>query len=101
MKKWPSFVIGFCFCALVFGALTWKLNTSSGITATEEYYQKVRNGLAEINIPTSNDINSINAAPEHLSNFIRYRSGVQISESNKRILRSAEQNAWTDSKRVD
>jgi len=101
MKKWRSFAIGFCFCALVFGALTWKLNTSSGITATEEYSQKVRNGLAEINLPTSNDIPSINAVPERISNFIHYRSGVQISGSNRNILRSAERNAWNDSKRVD
>lgn len=101
MKKWAFFVIGLCFCGLVFGTLTWKANTSSGITNTEEYYQKVRNGLAEINIPTSNNINSINAAPDSLSNFLYYRSGVQISTSTKNTLRSAEQNAWTNSKRVD
>lgn len=101
MKKWTSFAIGFCFCALIFGALTWKLNTSSGITTTEEYNQKIRNGLAELNLPTSNDIPSINAVPERISNFIHYRSGVQISGSNRNILRSAERNAWNDSKRVD
>jgi len=101
MKKWPSFVIGFCSCALVFGALIWKLDTSSGSTKTEEYYQKVRNGLAELNLPTSNDIPSINAAPERLSNFIHHRSGIQISGANRNILRSAERSAWNDSKRVD
>lgn len=101
MKKWHAFVISFCFCTLVFGALTWKLNTSSGITATEEYHQKIRNGLAELNLPRSNDVASINATPQRISNFIHYRSGVQISGSNRNILRSAERNAWNDSKRVD
>lgn len=101
MKKWSSFAIGFCFCALVFGALIWQANTSSGITTTEEYNQKIRNGLAELNLPTSNNTPSINAVPERISNFIHYRSGVQISGSNRNILRSAERNAWNDSKRVD
>lgn len=101
MKKWAFFTIGFCFCALVFGALTWKLNTSSGSTKTEEYHQKIRNGLAEINIPRNKNSHSINAAPDSLSNFIYHRSGLKISKSNKSTLRFAEQNAWNDSKRVD
>lgn len=101
MKKWTSFAIGFCFCALLFGALIWQANTSSGVTTTEEYNQKIRNGLAELNLPTSNNTPSINAVPERISNFIHYRSGVQISGSNRNMLRSAERNAWTDSKRVD
>ena len=101
MRKWSYFAVAFCFCALVIGVLTWNSNTSSGSTTTEEYYQKVRNGLAEISIPTNNNINSINAAPDSLSNFIYYRSGVQISSLNKNTLRSAEQDAWSTSKRVD
>lgn len=101
MKKRRFFAIGFCFCVLVFGALTWKLNTSSGITTTEEYSQKVRNGLGELKLSKGNDISSINATPERISNFIHYRSGVKISRSNRNILRSAEQNARNDSKRVD
>ncbi|MEW6360576.1 MAG: hypothetical protein AB1477_00470 [Acidobacteriota bacterium] len=101
MKRWLSFAFGFCFCALIVGVLAWKATNSSGITTTEEYYQKIRNGLAEINLPKSNDQNLINAAPDSLSNFIHYRSGVQISTANKNALRSAEQNAWNDSKRVD
>lgn len=101
MKKWTSFAIGFCFCALVFGALAWQVNTSSGITATEEYSQKVKNGLAELELPKRNDKSSVNAAPQRISNFIHHRSGVKISASNKNILRSAEQDAWDNSKRVD
>ncbi len=101
MKKWTTLALVFCFCALVFGTLTWKLNTSSGITISEAYSQKIRNGLAEIKLPTKNDTASINDAPDRLSNFIRYRSGVELSESNKNILRAAEQNAWDNSKRVD
>ncbi len=101
MKKLYFFAIGFCFCALVFGTLTWKLNTSSGNTNTEEYHQKIRKGLVELNLPTSNHTPAINAVPQRISNFIHYRSGVQISGANRNILRSAERNAWNDSKRVD
>lgn len=101
MKKWPSFVIGFCLCAAFFGALTWKLNTSTGTTTTEEYKQQIRNGLAEIAVPTSGNIESINSASDNLANFIYYRSGVQISQANRGLLQSAEQKAWSDSKRVD
>lgn len=101
MKKWRLFAIGFGLCALLGAAFVSLTKTSSGTTETEEYYQQIRNGLAEINIPASNNINSINSAPGSLSNFIYYRSGVQLSSVNKNALRSAEQNAWNDSKRVD
>jgi hypothetical protein len=90
MKKLTSFAIGFCFCALVFGALAWQVNLSSGTTTSEEYNRKIRNGLAELTLPTSNDTPSINAVPERISNFIHYRSGVKISGSNRNTLRSAE-----------
>jgi hypothetical protein len=101
MKKWTSFIIGFCFCAVLLGGLTWKLNVSSGVTTTEEYVQKVRGGLAEINLPKTNDSSLVNAIPEGISDFIQYRSGISISQSNKNILRSAEQNARNNSKEVD
>ncbi|MBX3296527.1 MAG: hypothetical protein KF762_12545 [Acidobacteria bacterium] len=101
MKRWASFTIIICFCAVILGALTWKLNVASGVTATEEYIHKVRDGLAEINLPKTNDSSLVNAIPEGLSDFFQSRSGVSISQSNRDLLRSAEQNARNNSKEVD
>ena len=101
MKKWTSIITVFCFCAVMLGALIWKLNVSSGVTATEEYVQMVRSGLAEINLPKSNDSSLVNAVPEDISNFIQSRSGISFSQSNRDLLRSAEQNARNNSKEVD
>mgnify|MGYP003390024571 CR=1 FL=1 len=101
MKKWASVTIGICFCAVILGALTWKLNVASGVTTTEEYVQKVRSGLAEMNLPKTNDSSLVSAIPEGLSDLFQSRSGISISQSNRDLLRSTEQFARSNSKEVD
>lgn len=87
--------------AVLGSIFVFKTTVTSGTTTTEEYKQQIRNGLAEINLPNQNNSNAINSVPENLSNFINYRSGVQISQTNKNLLQTTEQNFWNDSRRID
>lgn len=84
------------------GILAWKVNVSSGETNKEVFNQEIRNALAELNFPNgnNNDAPTISAASDNFVNFVNYRSGVQISQSNKNLLSQSEQSAWNQSKRV-
>jgi hypothetical protein len=98
-RKWLALGLAM-FALFLSGILIWKGNITSGTTNQEEFYQQIRNGLAEINLPTSNDLNAINSANENLSEFIYYRSGVQLSQTNKDLLKDTEQKAWAQSRRI-
>ncbi len=89
-----------CVLSIAIIAAFWKTEVSSGTTGTEEYYQKIRSGLAEISLPTSNDAAAINTAADNLANFINYRSGVQISQANKTLLKNTEQNFRSQGKKI-
>jgi hypothetical protein len=78
-----------------------RFNAIQGETLTEEYKQKVNQALAEISFPTSLNQNAIDNATENLSSFMYYRSGIQLSQSNKDLLRTTELNFWSNNKRVD
>lgn len=82
------------------GVFFWKTNRSLGVTYNAEYQQGIRNALAEINIPSSGNAAAIEASSENLANFIYYRSGVQISQENKNLLKQAEQQSWTNSSKI-
>ncbi len=94
------FAVSFCVLALATVAFNFSTNTSSGTTLDEEYKQQVRNGLAEINLPSSTDSNLINAASDSLAGFMSYRSGIQISQVNKNLLAGKEQSAISQSKGI-
>ncbi len=64
--------------------------TAKAITGLEDFRQKVRSGLAEIDLPINADQNSIDAAAIKLPEFIRYRSGVDISKTNLETIRRLE-----------
>jgi hypothetical protein len=93
-------VIGYAV-VLTIAFVVIKSDTSSGFTTSEAYKQEIRNALAEVNVPTSNNQGAITIASQNLSNFILYRSGIQISQSNKSLLETSEQNFWANSKRVN
>ncbi len=76
MKKRAFLGFGFFVVAIGLAVMLWKPSASSGITTTEEYKQQVRNGLAEVNIPTCNNLNAISSGSDSIVNFIFYRSGV-------------------------
>jgi hypothetical protein len=100
-KRNLTFLVAlFCIAILVISALTWKTDTSSGVTSEEEFKEQIRNGLAEIDLPTSNNLSEINSASDNLANFISYRSGIQISQANKNLLKNTEQSFWAESKSV-
>jgi hypothetical protein len=75
-------------------------DTSQGFTTTEEYNQKVRNALGEIAFPNSNSATAISSGTDGLSNFINFRSGIQMTQSEKNSLIQAEQLAWNENKRI-
>lgn len=83
------------------GLMLWKANVTSGTTNQEQFYQEIRNGLAEINIPTENNLQAIGSATDNLSNFIFYRAGVQLSQANKDLLKQNEFNARQESKSIN
>lgn len=87
---------------LVGGILIWKINTTSGETDKEVFNQEIRNALAELNFPNgnNNDAPTVSAASANFANFISYRSGVQLNQSNKDLLSQSEQSAWSQSKRI-
>lgn len=98
-RKWLilSLVISVLFLS---GVLFWKGNIASGTTNREEFCQQVRNSLAEISLPTSGDPSAISSATENLAEFVYYRSGVQLSQNNKELLKELEQKSWAQSKQI-
>lgn len=85
---------------LVVAFFVIKPDPSQGTTMSETYKQQIRNALAEISFPSNNNLNQISAASDDLSEFMNYRAGVQLSQSNKNSLNSLEQSFWSDSKRI-
>jgi hypothetical protein len=100
-KKIIAFlVLAVCAFSVVLAAAFWKTDVSTGTTDLEVFNQEVRNGIAEINLPTSNNLNAINSATDNFANFVSYRAGIQINQTNKDLLKNAEQNFWTSSKKI-
>ena len=88
------------FTLLIGGLSLYKTREVSGTTDEEEFNQTVRDALAELNFSNGNSPAAINAATNNLANFIYYRSGVQLSQTNKGSLSRNEYKSRTESKRV-
>lgn len=98
-KKGLAFLsLALCILAVVVGFLTLKTGVSSGTTLSEQHKEQVRSAITEIGLPTVNNSEVINSASENLANFIYYRSGVQLSQTNKNLLKTNEQASWNQSK---
>ena len=101
-KRNLIFICGVLFVAvLIFSAVNWQTNQAHAQNNNEEYHQSIRNALAEINFPATNNSPEINAVAENLSDFMNYRAGVQLSEENKNLLRELEQKSWNQSKKIN
>lgn len=68
-----------------------KFNNTGATTSQEAFHQKVRNGLAQLNVSNSSSFSAVSSQTENLANLIYNRSGVTITQSNKENLRDAEQ----------
>lgn len=84
-------------CAFVGNGWQNSLAETSG---DEEFYQTVKDALAEIKFPKTDDQNEINAVAENLAAFIEYRSGVRLSAENKKLLGELEVKSRNQSKRI-
>lgn len=95
-------ILGFCVLTVIAigGMFFWKAVSTSGNSNEQEFHQGIRNALSEISFPDNNSAVAINSATNNLSNFIYYRSGVQLNRTNKNLLAQNEQSAWTNSKRI-
>lgn len=78
-----------------------KSDSSKGTTLNEAYKQEIRNALAEIDLPSSNNLTEISTASDDLSDFMNYRSGIQLDQANKNLLNTTEQGFWNDSKIIN
>ena len=98
----PIFFVGISLMVIfVFGALNWQKNQAQTKNNDEEFHQNIRNALAEINLPTSDNASEINGVADNLAKFIAYRSGIQISRTNQDLLRELEQKSWKQSKKIN
>jgi hypothetical protein len=86
--------------SLVMVTAFWKTEVSSGTTDLEVLNQEIRSGLAEINLPTSNNLNAINTATDNFAHFVSYRAGIQINQTNKDLIKNTEQNFRSNSKKI-
>lgn len=99
-KKSVAFLATSLFVfTLIVGVLTWKIPTS-GTTNEEQHKQQIRDALAEINLAQTDDPVAINIASDNLANFMYYRAGVLLSQTNKNALRGGEQMARSQAKRI-
>lgn len=78
-----------------------KSDSSRGTTLNEAYKQEIRNALAEIDFPSSNNLTEISTATNNLSDFMNYRAGVQLDQATKNLLNTTEQEFWSQSKHID
>lgn len=78
-----------------------KSDSSQGTTLNEAYKQEIRNALAEIDFPSSNNLTEISTATDDLSDFMNYRAGVQLDQATKNLLNTTEQQFWSHSKHID
>lgn len=88
------------FALMIGGFLFWKSGVTSGNSDQTEFNQKVSNALAEINFAHSADALAVRTATDDLTNFIQYRSGVQLNQANKDSLQQSEESALNQSKRI-
>lgn len=98
-KRTLVLVLGI-FALLIGGVSLYKTRVTSGETYEEEFHQRVRNALAELNFSTENSPIDINKTTNNLANFIYYRSGIQLSQTNKDSLSLIEQKAQAKSKKI-
>jgi hypothetical protein len=85
---------------LVIAFFIIKSEKSRGFSLNEEYKQKVQNALGEISFASSDSFSEVSAATDDLSDFMLYRAGIQLNQSNKNLLNSVEQDFWGNSKRI-
>ncbi len=88
------------FVLIISGVFLYRTNLTSGSTHEEEFHQKVRNALAELNFSPGKSQDNINASTNKLAKFINYRSGIKLSKETKDFLSSKEKKAQTESKRI-
>ncbi len=103
LKKNPTFYFGLLFVAVfAFGAIVWQSSRAqTSDKYEEEFHQTIKDALAEIKLPTTNNVAEINAVAENLADFIEYRSGVRLSQANKDLLRELEGKSWNQSKKIN
>lgn len=94
-----AFAVG--FLSITICVLGWQTNFAQAKNYEEEFHREIGNALAEINLPTTNNPAETNAVADNLANFIFYRSGVQLSQANKDLLRELEEKSWQQSKRIN
>ena len=99
-KKKVLFVLSVFALLCLTGLFLFDSKISQGTTNSAQFNQRVQNAIAEINLPTSNDANEINAASNSLADFISYRSGVTINQINRDLLASKEQLSRNQSKKI-
>lgn len=99
-KRSLPFILAVVALWLITGIAFWNSDKASGTTNQEAYRLQVQNGLAQLNLPTSNNLSAINAANDNLSTFIYNRSGVQLTQSAKNLIKDTEERAWSQDRRV-
>ena len=102
-KVWSRRILWAAGYAAVFIAafVYLKSDSSRGTTLNEAYKQEIRNALAEIDFPSSNNLAEISTATADLSDFMNYRAGIQIDQANKNLLNTTEQGFWNDSRIIN
>jgi len=91
MRTKPTLIVllfaSFAFLGLI---LTPRSATTQSNEAREKFKNDVRDGLAEIGLPMNPIETEIDAAGDRLADFVNYRSGLKISESNLARLKELE-----------
>jgi hypothetical protein len=101
LRNNKTILVAFTVIAFVIaGGLFWKLNSVHGVAASEEFKQRLRNALSELNLSNNQTLASANASSNSLSDFIYYRSGVQLSPANKDSLAQIQLNSLAQTKKV-
>lgn len=85
---------------VITGVAFWNSKPTSGTTNQEAYRLALQSGLAQLNLTTTNNLAAINSANENLSTFIYTRSGVQLTQSAKNLMKDTEERAWAQSRRI-
>ncbi len=102
LKKNLSFYLSFLLIAVfAVGAIVWQNTNAQTIGNNDEFHQTIKDALAEIKLPTTNNSAEVNAVAANLADFIEYRSGVRLSQANKDLLRELEGKSWTQSKKIN
>lgn len=87
----PTLIILFIASLTVIGFIvTPRSATTQSNEAREKFKNDVREGLSEIGLPMNPIETEIDAAGDRLADFVNYRSGLKISESNLARLKELE-----------